>query len=242
MTYIVLNDVRAAGITEEMAADDDVNAAITLWQAALERACRQWFEPRTATFRFDGTDSDTIHFGVPIISVEYLKINNNTDALDPALYKVYSLVNNPVGDDRSNPCIKLVGANDDMDIFTAPIVVGGRSLKFRKGRQNHEVKGSFGYVEADEATPELIKRALLKLVIEKLTHPVFGSFGGTVEPLVGQILEEETDGHRIKYAVAPPAPAKPGLAGLTQDPEVLQIIKLYRAPIGVATPANPSYG
>lgn len=241
-SYISVADVRAAGITTAMVSDSAVQAAIEVWQAFLERACRQWFYPRLLTFRFDGTDSDTIHFGVPIISVDHVKINNSTDKLDPSYYKVYGMGDNPVGDDRHNPRIKLIGADDDLSIYTAPMIVGGRRLKFRKGRQNQEVKGTFGYVEADGSTPPLIKHALLKLVIEKLTHPVFGTFsGGEASPLMAQVLEEETDGHRMKYAVSAPSPRKPGLSGVTSDQEILDIIRLYRAPIGLATPAHPNY-
>lgn len=240
MAYITVDDIRAAGLSATKADDAAVTAAIAMWQQFLERATRQWFEPRTLTIKFDGTDSDTIHFGVPIITITSLKVNNSGAALDPSQYKVYSAAGYP--DDRRNPRIKLIGDGDGADIFTAPMQFG--KFKFRKGRQNQEIIGSFGFVEADGSTPLLIKRALSKLVIEKLQLPLYQDPDcATALPpmLAGALKEEWTDGHRMVYATATPEARKPGLNGITADQEIQDIIRMYRAPIGIATPANPSY-
>lgn len=243
MAYITVSDVRAAGLTQAKVADADVTSAIALWQEFLDRACRQWFEPRTLAIKFDGTDSDTLHFGVPIISVTSLKVNDSPTALPVGSYRVYSSAGYP--DDRRNPRIKLVSEGGH-DIYSAPMQFG--RFKFQKGRQNQEIVGSFGFVEADGTTPLMIKRALLKLVLEKLQTPVYvdptcaASGISSLPPmLAGALKEEWTDGHRLVYAVSDPAPRKPGLTGVTQDQEIHDIIRLYRAPIGIATPANPSY-
>ena len=239
-TYITIADVRAAGILETDYDDAMVLAAIEMWQAFLNRACRQWFIPRAMTLLVDGTDSDALHFGVPIITIDHVKLNGDTVALDSSYYRVYNGCNYP--DDRRNPRIKLVANDGNFDIYTQPMC--GR-LKFRKGRHNQEIKGIFGFVEEDGSVPAMIKRALLLLVIEKLTSPLMGATpaGVVVPPLVGALLEEKTDGHSKKWAQAggEVSPRQPGLLGITNNPEVLGIIRLYRAPIGVATPANWSY-
>jgi hypothetical protein len=124
------------------------------------------------------------------------------------------------------------------------------SLRFRKGRQNQEVKGTFGYVEDDGTTPKLIKRATCMLVIEKLTNPLYYDPSAGVPsvpqppPIVGALLEERTDDHRRKYAQAGGdiAPRRPGLSGFTQNQEILDIVRMHRAPIGLATPAHWSVG
>lgn len=240
MAYITVEDVRATGLSVETADDDAVAAALEMWQAFLERACRQWFEPRDLTLDIDGTDSDTLHFGVPIISIAELRLNGSSTALEATMYKAY--VGKSYPDDRKNPRIKLVG-DDFRDIYTAPLSEG--RLKFRKGRQNQHVVGSFGYVEDDGSTPALIKRALLKLVIEKLTTPVYNDPNSPTPPpppLIGGALKEEwTDGHRFVYNTPSIAERKSGLTGITQDQEILDIIRLYRAPLGAATPAGWSY-
>lgn len=243
MTYITIADIRALGITIPMASDATVQAAIDTWQQFIERVCRQWFYPLELVLSLDGTDSDAIHFGVPAISISELRLNGDSVALNPSYYRVYSN-NSAYPADRQNPRIKLIDSGQ-RGIYTAPMKDG--RLQFRFGRQNQYIKGMFGYVEADGSTPLLIKRALTKLVVEKLSTPVFVDPMNppVVQPplVTGVILEEWTDGHKIKYAQAGGElnPRAPGLAGITNDPEVLGILRLYKAPIGVATANNPSF-
>jgi hypothetical protein len=240
-TYITVDDVRNAGLTDDPPSDATILSAILLWQSFIERATRQWFSPKTLTFSLDGTDSDTLHFGIPIISISSLQINNEGSDLDTTLYKTYSGVTYPL--DRQNPRIKLIDQfNEERDIFTAPLNENRRL--FRKGRQNQLVSGSFGYVEADGSTPLLIQRALTKLVIEKLQQPLVASGAAAPPPLVGGVvIEEWTDGHKIKYAQSGGAlkPRPAGLAGITNDQEILGIIRMFRSPIAMATPAHPSF-
>jgi hypothetical protein len=239
-TYISIQDVRDEGLSATTYPDAKVLSYIETWQAFLDRACRQWFLPKALVLQVDGTDSDAIHFGVPIISIDYVKLNGSPTALGTDLYKVYSEITYP--DNRRNPRIKLIGDEmDDISIFSRPLGYG--KLKFRKGRKNQEIKGVFGYVEADSSVPKLIKRALLKLVIEKLTVPLYGTSSAPVPALVGSILSETTDGPSREYGQAggETKPRAAGLLGITNDPEILGIVKLFRAPIGVATPAHPSF-
>lgn len=243
--YITLADVRAAGVTVGTASDAAVNAAIALWQQVIERYCRQWFDERPADFRVDGTDSDTIHLGIPIITLSALYINDDTSPLDPTLYRIYTRREMP-DDDRWNPRIKIRSLNDFADIYTAPI---GNVQKFRKGRQNQRLVGTFGFTEADGSTPAAIKRALLKLVIQKVTTPLYVDPAGPPPPappppiMSGIVAEEQTDGHMIRYAnVFDVAPRRAdNMMDVIQDPEIRGLLKLYRAPIAMAAPANPSF-
>lgn len=240
--YISVSDVRSQGINTDPPDDATIQSSIALWQQVLERATRQWFRPVELEMYLDGNDSDTLHFAIPIISIEELIINDNTSALSTNSYKVYNSTQYP--DDRKNPRIKLV--HDyyyRRDIYTASDPY--TRLKFYKGRQNQYVKGVFGYVESDGSTPLLIKRALMKLVINDLGNPIVPSTDYLVPPplTTGNIQEEWTDGHKIKYQISGGElrSRAPGLAGLINDPEVQRIITLYKAPIGIAAPANWSY-
>ncbi len=241
--YISISDVRAAGLTADPPTDATIQASICLWQQILERATRQWFVPISITMLLDGTDSDALHLPIPIISISEVKLNNDDDALDVDKYRVYNGTRLP--DDRRNPRIKLIDTfNERRDIFTAPIRTS-RS-RFRKGRQNQSVTGVFGYVEPNGATPEPIKRALLKLVLKDVQSPLVPDASNPIAPpplTTGLVKEEWTDGHKIKYQISGGElkPRAPGLAGLIDDPEVLMIIKLYKGPIGMAAPANPSW-
>jgi len=232
--YITVQDVRDAGVTVVEASDTVVLTQITLWQQFIERACRQWFEPRTVNLKCDGNGSDFLPFSVPVISISELKVNNSEAVLDPSRYRVYNA--NPMPDDRRNPRIRLISYS--RDIYTDSVAYGGRSV-FLKGGQNQSIIGVFGFVEADGSTPELIKHALLKLVVEKIrSRPGATPTGNS--PLVGLILEEWTDGHKIKYSQpgGTTSPRKPGLTGITQDQEILDIIKLYKGPIGIAVASS----
>lgn len=240
-TYITVQDIRDLGMPDPPT-DAEILAQIQICQAFIDRATRQWFVARALQFKFDGTDSDTIHLGIPIISIEFLRINDAGSDLDPDLFRVYSGRSYP--DDRKNPRIKLVRSHRRRDIFTAPLTLG--DLKFRKGRQNQEVKGLFGYVEDNGETPGLIKEAMKRLVVEKLASPIFSAPGASPPPAPppsagGVVVEERTDGHSIRFATASLGEKRPGLSGFTQDQKVLDIIKLFKGPIGVATPAHWSY-
>lgn len=245
MAYATVADVRSAGLTDTAVYPDvAVEAAITLWSELVDRATRQWFEARELTLDLDGTDSDTLHLAVPIITVDELYLNNAfSAALDTSHYRVYNATSYP--DDRRNPRIKLRTHGDETDIFTAPIQA--RQLKFRKGRQNQRVVGSFGFVESDGSTPAMITRAVVKLVIEKLTTPIYVPAGSLppvpVPPIVsGLITEEWTDGHKIKYAdVFKTIDRRPSaLDGITRDPEIRDILRMYRSPLAIGAPANPT--
>jgi len=236
-TYINIADIRNEGVPEEVdggPSDEKVLAYIETWQAFIERATRQWFVPRASILSVDGNESNLLQFSVPIISIDYVKLNNGSDELDTDLYKVYNGVSHP--DDRKNPRIKLVSASE-RDIFCKPF----GELMFRKGEQNQEIKGTFGYVEDDGMPPRLIQRALTKLVIEKLMNPVYAATPSslpTPPPLVGALLEEWTDGHKKKWGQAGGTlkARAPGLSGITSDQEILDILRLYKGPIGVGAP------
>lgn len=220
--------------------DAMVNEAIPVWESAIERVCRQWFEERDAVVRMDGNGSDTLNFAVPIIECNELRINDEEVALDTEFYEVY---NNRTGypDDRKNPRICLRRGRGG-DIFSRGTF---GCQKFLKGRRNQYIDGSWGYTEADGSVPPLIQRALALLVIEKLTQPSLPLAGGTVPPAVpsGLLIEEETDDHRMRWEPAGGSTrARPaGLLGLTTNPEVLRILQLYKAPISLATPADWTY-
>lgn len=238
--YISIADVRAAGLNNQAISDSAIQSSICLWQQILERTTRQWFLPFETSFYLDGTDSDALHLPVAIISISEVRLNDDPNALDPGSYRVYNGRRLP--DDRKNPRIKLTDPIR-RDIFTG--THAGRP-KFRSGRQNQYIAGVFGYVEPDGSTPEPIKRALLKLVIKDVSLPLVSDPTGMIAPpplTTGLVSEEWTDGHKIKYQLSggPSKARAPGLSGLIDDPEVQMIIKLYKSPIAMATPAGPSW-
>lgn len=242
--YIDVAAVRACGLGNPPYTDAAITAAIQLAQRYVERATRQWFWSKPCAFSLDGVDADTIHFPIAIISIDTVMINDMTVALDPSYYRVYNSSDGPQ-DDRLNPRISLIDVrSSDTDIFTAPMVDG--KLFFWKGRQNQYIAGNFGYVEPDGSVPPEIQRAVLLLAIQFLTSPPYidpsNPPGPPPPPALGPIVEEGTDGHYIKYAQAggaTRAKAVSAWAGITSNPEVLTILKMFRAPIFISAPATP---
>jgi len=231
--YCTVQDIRDEGVTVAQADDDKVLDYIETFEQFIDRACRQWFKPKTLTFSWDGDDTDTAFFGVPIISISSLKINDSSSDLDTSDYRVYSEAGHP--DDRFNPRIKLYYGGRDL-------FAGYRGRRqFLRGRQNQQVTGIFGFVEScNQQTPKLIRRALIKLVVDKLLTPINPTQSMPTPPAMGPVVEEWTDGHKLKYASSSGVASsrRPGLSGITSDQEVLDILKLYRGPIGIATPAD----
>jgi len=240
-TYISISDVRSEGITAAIATDYQIYSAILLWQEILDRCCRQWFLPKLLTIDFDGDNSMTMNLGVPCIEVEYLRINGSTTDLDTDYYKVYGNQTDGLQSRRRNPKIALV-QNIPRDIHIAPFYEG--QLRFLKGYKNQTLRGTFGFVNDDLSPPRAIQRALTKLVIEKLTNPIYPGADAPVPAIpsfAGIVVEEKTDDHMLKYAAPTLGKRKSGLLGITNDPEVQDIIKLYRGPIGIATPSHWMY-
>jgi len=246
VAYITASDIRAEGLTADPPTDATIDATIALVEVFVERMTRQWFDSRAVTLKLDGVNGDTLHLPVPIINIDHVRLNNAEDNLDPGLFLVYN--GRLLPDDRRNPRIKLISSDEHHDIFTRPLDIH-HHLIFRKGRQNQEIKGDFGFVELDGSTPEPIKRAVKILVIEKLQSPLFvdTSVPPVLPPppaLLGNLLEEKTDGHSRKYAQAGgPVEKRPaGLSGITDNKEFHDIIRLYKAPISVQSPTHFGHG
>lgn len=226
--YTTLEAVRAAGITVSQASDAAVLEQIVMWSQFMDRACKQWFEPRYLDIKVDGNGARILWLQVPIIGIDELYMNADwVNAVDASYYEVYNNLGDGVSDDRRNPRI---GLSDTMSqsIFTA---VSSRDL-FVEGKKNQRVKGTFGFVEPDGSTPGLISRATLKMVVKILGS---GSISPTPSP-AGSIVSETTDGHTIRYGSII-GTQKAGTIGITGDPEVEGIIQLYRAPKAMAVVA-----
>lgn len=241
MAYLTVQNLRDEGVPLTIA-DATVQAAINTWSAFIDRACMQWFEPRTHTLEIDGNDSDCLFMPVPIISVTSLYVNDDfTNALPTTEYEVYNKRGGTDGsDDRRNPKIRLI----PQTAFWVPINVmaSGRGKNFFRGRKNQKIVGSFGFTESDNSVPLLIIRALKKLIIRDLASQGAGGMWQSVTMTpstpAGPVVSETTDGHSITYDAGSTAPGRQGFTSMVGDPEIDKIITLYRAPIALAVPGS----
>jgi len=230
----LLADVRDAGIDEAAASDVAVIESIRTWESVVNRMCRQWFLPRRLTFRLDGSGNDVLFLPVPIVVVDSLKVNDDIAALAPSLYVIYAGTGG-VQDHRRNP--KLALKCDPGDIYTS---WHGRRGEFLSGRQNQELSGVFGFVDGDNWAPPAVRRALVKLVIEKLRAAAPSGSVMPVPPVLGSVKSETTDGHRIDYGTAGSdvGSRRSGFTGVTQDPEIIDVLMMHRGPKAIAAPAD----
>lgn len=221
MPYATLEQARDFGITVAMVSDADFPEVLELWSRVIDRACGQWFEPREVTARFDGNARDEIHLDVPIIAITSLRINGSTTDLDAADFYAYS--SRSIPDDRQDPRVAL-----EADVF-------------ERGRKNQVLVGVFGFVDgpddaeiAELVTPAPIRRAVLKLMREKLQEELEAKGEADEDKFVGQgpVIEEVTDSHSRKWGNPFLKATRPGtLAGITSDPEINRIVMLYRRPM-----------
>lgn len=225
---VSIADLRAEGVPASIS-DAQVLRSIQTWQAFVERECRQWFYPRQMTWDLDGSGTTLLQLPVPIISISALYLNSEFSApVDPENYIVYSGRGENGRDDRKNPRVKLY--TGETTIFEGVGPVRRRLFVFSIGEKNQRLVGSFGYTEADGGAPEPIKYAIRKLAIRGI-RPMWTT-GGAAGP-AGPMLEEETDRHRRKWSDPSVASKAWTISG---DPEVDQILAMYRGPISMRAP------
>ncbi|MHA1480185.1 MAG: hypothetical protein ACTSQZ_02020, partial [Candidatus Thorarchaeota archaeon] len=149
--YIDVAYMREQGVTEEMASDARIEQVIEESMEYIELVTGMWFEPRTYTINIDGSDHQIQYFGVPIISIDEIQIDDVI--LEADEYKIY---NRFYPDDRPNPKMKRVRSTSAV----SPIFIGNGSdsSKWPNGDMNVQIEGTWGYVERDGETPEQIKK------------------------------------------------------------------------------------
>lgn len=220
MAYVTLAEIRAFGIAEDDLGDAEALAMAEELSRLVDMITGQWFEPRTVTFKVDGTGSDALLLNVPIIEVTSLKINGSNIAADPSRYTAYT-GRNAAQDDRLSPKI-LLGSPGGLR--RQP---GSRNI-FAPGRLNQEISGSFGWVEEDQSTPVAIKRAVLLMMRERMLKAATGDSPEDEFVNLGPVIEEATDGHVRKWGMAHLAARKHFASAFTDDPEVGAILAKFR--------------
>ena len=167
--YCTIEDIRAAGVTEEQADDAKLESLIKLACNYIDTMTGQFFEPREQIVRLDGRGGKILRLPVFLIDA-YSVIVSGEEISDYVLYNRMS--------DRFYPKIY-------------------RNQGWRKGILNISVQGLWGYVDKAEtgyATPELIKRAAMKLAL--YNFPDLGDSEAQAEKALSGLLQSETtDGH-----------------------------------------------
>lgn len=259
--YCQVEDLRTEGITTAMLSDSRAATKIKEAGRYLEKCCRQWFEPRSRTFRVDGRDSRVLEFRVPIIRLDSaihitgrgagFDDSDTIDVDDLVVYNRHLTEGLEEPDDRDTPRAEFP---DDQISYGLggtqnyiPLTSG-----FGRSSQGVQVTGIFGYTELDPddsvgetsegsqiplsygRTPPLIKRACLKLVLRDMAT------------LIDLDLREDfrsrwmlTGERTADQSYTKAAPASVGQVGFwTGDPEIDEIISMYQSPAGMVSSSS----
>ena len=141
MPYSTVAEIRAfdSAVTAEAYPEQQVSEALALASEYIDRATRQWFEPRQRTLAFAGNGFKDIVLEVPPISISSVKVSDQE--LHSDHYRV-------ITENRMCPLLRHKSGvwPQETEII---------------------VEGSFGYVEEDDSAPPLIKR-LCRIVTVKI--------------------------------------------------------------------------
>lgn len=147
MAYITVEELRKAGITEEQASRDRLEALILRAMSLIELHTGQWFEPRQRVYTLDGNGRKSVDLPVPVADPDTLMVWVDGQLLMPGSFSVCSQ-----GEDRWDPYL-------------------WRAEGWPRGHRNIRVQGMFGFVEDNGKTPEPIKHACAMYVQLLLKHP-----------------------------------------------------------------------
>jgi hypothetical protein len=206
--YATIPDLRAEGVTESQASDARLTQLIDEASQTIDRLTGWFFEPRPMTLRLDGRGTPTIEPPAPPISLSLVTVD---------------------GDEVPSYELIVIGA-PVMPGFVAPRITIMKGHVFPKGDGNVELTGVFGYTEPNGSpegrTPLAIRRACMMLVMRNL--PLLGDEDeGFDARNRWRIIEEKTRDQSYKLD-------KPGSTSpLTGDPEIDEILLLYRRPAGL---------
>jgi hypothetical protein len=207
--YASVADLRAEGVTPEMATNERLAGALDEASAIIDRLTGWFFEPRQMMIRMNGRGTRAIEPPVPPIRIDVLRVANYD-----VLAEEYEIEGAPVP-----------------PWFVAP------SLRLRSGREFPHREGSivaiglWGYTEPDGTefgrTPLAIRRAAMILALQLL--PKLGEGDGGMELRQRwRIVEESTRDQSYRLA-----PLETKVVPLTGDVDVDRLLVPYRRPGGL---------
>jgi hypothetical protein len=224
VSYALLADLRAEGVTPTQCADLRAQALLDAATAFIDDYTGQWFEPRELTLDLDGTDGELLWLPAPPLRIDSVSVD------DVALDLATDVVTYGPPLHRDNPRL----ARRRTAPFTLHTHYGARRTPvWRRGQQNVRIVGSFGYVAQDGTSPPAeIRLAALRLAIRDLA--LLTDVAGQGERRRGDLVSETTDGSSYTLAGAQAnAPGGWRRSGTTGDPDIDRALLRYRrAPYG----------
>lgn len=230
-SYVSPTEIRGEGLSASSVSDAWLLKLMRRAQALVDRKCRTPFRPVYHDFLVNAHDDSQLRLPMPIVGIEEILSNYSTQALDTDSYHVYA---NPVTrrrpgpvpvDYRKNPRVHMTS---QPSIYRAGVAWGRRGL-FVDEPAAHRVKGLFGYLEPNGATPELITRAMMELVFKTAERFTAGNSSPSVAN--GPLKWLKVDRHEQEWDNAA---SSVGLtSALAMTPAVEEILNLYKMPMAM---------
>lgn len=227
--------VKADLVAEGMPATTPVaryNARIDKWEAIVEQITGQVFRVVTpGELIFDGNDAQLMHFSIPIVTLNSIKVNGLATELQADEFRAFTGLA-PPQDDRRNPKIKLTPIQESIFRDTHAVFVKGL---------DQLIDADWGFVEPDPdnpggyRAPPPIKQAIVELVLLDLDGYFAQITGGEV-PLTS-VRRERTDGHEIEYMEV----EKVRTTWSMLPKHILDVLALYRIPMRMRSPEPPRF-
>ncbi len=219
-------EVRAEGVPAASATDARLVALIDEATRTIDKATRQFFEPRAATLRLDGRGTPTIELPVP--AIELTRLSVDSEGLQP-----FPFVNSaPFGFGLDPSTLLIVGSPIGPGYDGARLTLR-HGLVFPKGHGNVVATGSWGYTEDDGTrdgrTPLAVTRACILLVLRGL-HPLADDAAFEARSR-WRVIEERTRDQSYRLG-----PNRIEGQSFTGDPEVDALLAPYvrTSPVGAA--------
>ena len=224
--YVTVAEVKTEGVPAKTSSAL-IARRINKWEQIVEQITGNIFvKTEPGELRFDGNDSKMLHLSVPLVSVSSLKINGETVDLPTDDYIAYTGRALPQ-DDRKNPKLELRPQTTSIFRRNAGIFVMGL---------DQLITAAWGFVEADDSTPQMVKDAILELVILDLDGYFEKISTGGVNPITG-VKRERTDGHEIEYHAVENA----RVVWSFMPKHISDMLALFRSPWAIRVPIKPRF-
>jgi hypothetical protein len=223
--YVTATEVRAEGVPTGIS-DVRINARIVKWEEIVEMITGQVFREITpGELTFDGNNSHILHFNLPLITINSVKVNSGDTALETTEFTAFTGRQKPQ-DDRRNPKIKLKNVRES-------VYQSLRVSKFLKG-YDQKVDATWGFLDENGNAPAGLKAAVIELVLFDLFDYFDQQSNASI---LSAMKREKTDDHEIEYQ--PVEDAKALWSFIPKD--IQDMLALYRRPWKISAPQRIIY-
>lgn len=218
--------------------DTLLKAAMARARDTMEGATGRFFTARAGSLSMDGTGTYRLFCPYPIVSenqlvgagVTQILIGDDTTALEADTYQANDGIGLSGRDPRAAPWVEFIAVGSGGTFVSRPPGFGGYR-NWPGGVRNVHVTATWGYLDANGATPDLVLELLAKLTIRALTAN--DDTDAISELHDGAVTSESTRDRSISWGDR----AQGG--GVTTDREIDVLIAHFKAPPMVRVPGAP---